>query len=226
MPRLNLPPALWRSYLTQIDQRNQSVRTERLRNAGLLSAWRRWKADEEVMNQIPIVRRIARTESRKFAAHLDMRDLVQSGMVGLMEAKRRYRPGKGGGFAQFAYFRIRGAIIDANKRKAYRETTHSSLSAEIHDPDRSGSLRRKPMTIADTVASPQPAADEMMERKQQTETLLRAIGALQPPDRLLLRAWMEGKSIREQCAISGMSQNYTRDRVTQIQARLRGLVAA
>jgi hypothetical protein len=61
----------------------------------------------------------------------------------------------------------------------------------------------------------------MIERRERHAKLARAISLLPPPDRRLLRAWMEGEPIRHQCAISGMSQNYTRDRIVQIQARVR-----
>jgi len=55
-------------------------------------------------------------------------DLIQSGYVGLIQAASNphYDPAQGS-FARFAYLRIRGAIIDANKRQAYREELHDSL---------------------------------------------------------------------------------------------------
>lgn len=219
MTRSKLGRALWTSYVLQNRESAQRLRKDELKNAGKLGSWRRWHREQAILEQLPIVKRIARTESRKFAPHLDIQDFVQAGMVGLMEASGRYKPGRGGGFPQYAYFRIRGAIIDANKRKAYTEETHLSLDAAAPGSD------RKPMTIADTVATSLPAADEVLDRKQCHELLTLSISALPAADRRLLRAWMEGKTIREQCAISGMSQNSTRDRIAQIQERVRVAMA-
>lgn len=214
--RLNV--GLWDSYVLQQRMQNQAVRSQRLSEAGRLGEWRRRKKHLAIAEQIPIVKRIARTEARKFAAHLDVRDLVQQGMVGLMEAAQRYRPGRGGGFAQFAYFRIRGAIIDANKRRAYREELNDSLDRHVGQPTAGESSRQ---TLGDMIADESPLAIDELEHRQTERRMMAALGELPAADRELLQAWMEGKPIREQCRISGMSANYTRARITQIQGRVR-----
>ena len=45
-------------------------------------------------------------------AKVDLEDLVQEGMVGLLEAKKRYDPQNGASFSTFAEARISGAILD------------------------------------------------------------------------------------------------------------------
>ncbi len=44
-------------------------------------------------------------------------DLLQEGMVGLIEAVDRFEPGRGWKFYTFAYYRIKGCILNALTRK-------------------------------------------------------------------------------------------------------------
>lgn len=220
MATIRLEASLWDMYVFLQRQRNHAVTAKRLSEAGKLGAWRRWKKAQAVLAQIPVVKRIARTESRKFAEHLDIRDLVQSGMVGLLEASGRYQPGRGGGFPQFAYFRIRGAIIDSQKRRAYREEMNDSLDRRrTNSKDGFDSE-----TVGETIPDHAPLAIEIIMERGTNQTLAAAILLLPRADAKLLRAWMESRPIREQCAISGMSANYTRLRIAQIQGRVRALL--
>lgn len=45
-----------------------------------------------------------------------LEDLVQYGFVGLMEAQRRFNPERGVKFSTFAYYRIRGAMLDGLRK--------------------------------------------------------------------------------------------------------------
>lgn len=49
----------------------------------------------------------------------DVEDLVAYGMEGLLEARERFDPERGVRFAHFAYYRIRGAILDGVREMAY-----------------------------------------------------------------------------------------------------------
>ena len=72
-----------------------------------------------------VVIKIADQVHRKLT-HVDVEDLRQAGWAGLCEAADRYKPGSGV-FEHFAYFRVRGAMFDAHKRRAYRDETQQSL---------------------------------------------------------------------------------------------------
>lgn len=47
-----------------------------------------------------------------FPAHLEREDLEQVGVIGLLQALDRFRPGKGARFETYALSRIRGAMLD------------------------------------------------------------------------------------------------------------------
>ena len=63
-----------------------------------------------------LVRRIAYHLLARLPEHTEVEDLIQSGMIGLLEAARNYDPAKGASFATFAGIRIRGAMIDEVRR--------------------------------------------------------------------------------------------------------------
>ena len=68
----------------------------------------------------PLVRRLAaKCYARRVGAELEFADLVQLGMVGLLEAIDRYAPERGVRFETFATYRVEGAIL--NGLPAYSE---------------------------------------------------------------------------------------------------------
>lgn len=48
----------------------------------------------------------------RFPSHLEREDLEQIGVIGLLQALDRFRPGRGARFETYALSRIRGAILD------------------------------------------------------------------------------------------------------------------
>src|SRR5690606_37212658 len=61
---------------------------------------------------MPYVRSIAGKVKKTVAKEIEFDDLVEYGMIGLLEAADRYDPSHGANFMTFAYYRIRGAIYD------------------------------------------------------------------------------------------------------------------
>ncbi|RPH42862.1 MAG: RNA polymerase sigma factor FliA [Burkholderiales bacterium] len=60
----------------------------------------------------PMVRRLASQLIARLPANVEIDDLIQAGMIGLMDALSRYETGHGAQFETFAMQRIRGAMID------------------------------------------------------------------------------------------------------------------
>jgi len=63
-----------------------------------------------------LVVRIARHLSAKMPSSVQVDDLIQAGMVGLLEAAGKYDESKGASFETFAGIRIRGAMLDEIRR--------------------------------------------------------------------------------------------------------------
>ena len=60
----------------------------------------------------PLVRRIAHHMISKLPPSVDVEDLVQAGMIGLLDAINRYEEEQGAQFSTYAAQRIRGAMLD------------------------------------------------------------------------------------------------------------------
>lgn len=80
--------------------------------------------EQFVLEHRHIVKKIALFLKRKLPSHIEFDDLLQSGLIGLLEAKQNYKPGTGASFETFASIRIRGAIIDSLRKNSWmsRET--------------------------------------------------------------------------------------------------------
>ncbi len=60
----------------------------------------------------PMVRRMALQMLAKLPASVELDDLIQAGMIGLLDASSRYQDNRGAQFETFASQRIRGAMLD------------------------------------------------------------------------------------------------------------------
>ncbi|MGJ7501167.1 RNA polymerase sigma factor FliA [Variovorax sp. ZT5P49] len=60
----------------------------------------------------PLVRRIALQMMAKLPASVELDDLIQAGMLGLLDASSRYQDNRGAQFETFVSQRIRGAMLD------------------------------------------------------------------------------------------------------------------
>ena len=72
--------------------------------------------DELVTQYAPLVKRIAYHLKARLPATVVVDDLMQAGMVGLLEASRKYDSGRGASFETYAGIRIRGAMLDELRR--------------------------------------------------------------------------------------------------------------
>ena len=63
-----------------------------------------------------LVKRIAFHLAGRLPSHISVQDMIQAGMIGLLEARTHYQEGKGASFETFASIRIRGAMLDELRR--------------------------------------------------------------------------------------------------------------
>lgn len=75
--------------------------------------------DEFVRAHEGLVRSIATRLRGEMELSLELEDLVAWGYHGLLEAKSRYDKERGVQFNTFAYYRVRGAMIDGVRKMAY-----------------------------------------------------------------------------------------------------------
>jgi len=77
------------------------------------------KENPRVLAGIPFVEQLARRVAATMPSSIDVGDLVQDGVIGLIDAARRFDERRGIKFETFAERRIRGAMIDALRKDAW-----------------------------------------------------------------------------------------------------------
>jgi RNA polymerase sigma factor for flagellar operon FliA len=74
---------------------------------------------DRVAASLPFVQSLARRMASTMPHSIDLSDLVQDGVLGLIDAAHRFDEGRGIKFETFAERRVRGAMIDALRRDAW-----------------------------------------------------------------------------------------------------------
>jgi RNA polymerase sigma factor for flagellar operon FliA len=72
-----------------------------------------------IVSGLPFVEALARRMAASMPNSIDVGDLVQDGVLGLIDAARRFDEDRGIKFETFAERRVRGAMIDALRRDAW-----------------------------------------------------------------------------------------------------------
>jgi RNA polymerase sigma factor FliA len=68
--------------------------------------------DDLVAQNVSLVKRIAHHLAARLPSNIEIDDLLQSGMIGLLEAASKFDPSRGASFDTYAGIRIRGAMLD------------------------------------------------------------------------------------------------------------------
>lgn len=100
------------------------------------------QGEELVLAHLGLVKRVALHLKARVPAYMELDELIQVGMMGLLEASRVFDASKGVDFENFAHSRVRGAMLDEVRRlsflprsavafnKSHNETLHA-LSSEL-----------------------------------------------------------------------------------------------
>ena len=100
------------------------------------------KGEDLVLAHLGLVKRVALHLKARIPAFMELDELIQVGMIGLLEASRAFDPVKGVEFENFAHSRVRGAMLDEVRRlsflprsavafnKSHNESIHT-LAAEL-----------------------------------------------------------------------------------------------
>src|SRR5436190_4299117 len=75
--------------------------------------------NHRIVNGLPFVEALARRMAATMPNSIDIGDLVQDGVLGLIDAAHRFDEDRGIKFETFAERRVRGAIIDALRKDAW-----------------------------------------------------------------------------------------------------------
>lgn len=69
--------------------------------------------EELIRTFLPLVKRVVHRLAGRLPAEIDIKEMLNSGIIGLVDALEKYDPRHETNFATYAQFRIRGAILDS-----------------------------------------------------------------------------------------------------------------
>ena len=72
--------------------------------------------NEIIKEHVSLVKRIAYHLVSRLPPNVQVDDLIQAGMIGLLEASRNYNASQGASFETYAGIRIRGSMLDEIRR--------------------------------------------------------------------------------------------------------------
>lgn len=87
--------------------------------------------DQLVRQYTPLVRRVALQLVARLPANVELDDLMQAGLMGLLDAMRRYREMADAQFETYATTRIRGAMLDELRSQDWLPRSVRSKSKQI-----------------------------------------------------------------------------------------------
>lgn len=156
-------PAAKRARASRPLRRRRKARRARKPTARQIAGRRR----EYATKFFPYIQKVARRLARRLPSHVEIDDLVSSGVIGVMEAAERFDPKRVDRFEAFAEFRIRGAMLDDLRSRDTLSRDMRRLSNELREATRKleGQLGRAPDQgeLAQTLGV---GVDELYARQQ------------------------------------------------------------
>ena len=179
-----------------------------------------------------MVHGLANRLRRELSLRGDLDDLIAFGFGGLLEARRRFDPGRGVRFQTFAYHRVRGAMLDGvRKMSQLPRRAHERLEAAAETtPTAAPTALDKAFTRMSSLTTATVMqgryGDESPEaallKSESVARLLEALPRLSPRQRLLVRGfYFEGRTIDQMAREMGISKSWASRLHTNALAELR-----
>lgn len=205
--------------------------------------------DEVLAEYRGLIRSVAHTVRRRYGLPFDLEEMEAAGAEGLLEATRAYDPARGYQFSTFAYYRIRGAIVDncrrlgqMTRRTGARAAFDAAANAILEDAslnapaaDDTAATVSWLGSVVDDLATafqvaggrgeipdPTPGPEDLAARNESVGRLRAALTSLEPRERTLLkRHYSDGVALSVVAEEMGMSRSWASRLHTQTIKKLR-----
>jgi len=153
--------------------------------------------EDLVSRHAPLVKRIAYHLVSRLPASVEVDDLIQAGMIGLLEAGSHYQADKGASFETYASIRIRGSMIDQMRQSGWAPRSVTRQLREMSE-----AVRRTEARLG-REAAPAEVAGEMGVSLDEYHDLLRDTSSVR-----LFSLEQIGESEQEAVDIGGGDDRY------------------
>ena len=103
------------------------------------------KREDMILKYAPLIKFIANRIAMRLPSHIDIDDMINTGVLGLMDAIEKFDPERGVKFETYAEFRIKGAMLDelraldwvprsVRKIATWLGNTHAELEKKLGRP--------------------------------------------------------------------------------------------
>jgi RNA polymerase sigma factor for flagellar operon FliA len=89
------------------------------------------KRDQLINEHLPHVKRIVHRIASHLPSNVEIDDLINSGIIGLIEAAERYDPTRDNKFMTYAMFRIEGAVLSELRSRDFLSRSNRKKSREL-----------------------------------------------------------------------------------------------
>ncbi|RKT85900.1 RNA polymerase sigma factor for flagellar operon FliA [Saccharopolyspora antimicrobica] len=139
--------------------------------AGIVALWQAFgeRRDQElrdrlVLHYAPLVKYVAGRVGTGLPSHVDVSDLIQSGIFGLVDAIEKFEPERGLKFETYAMQRIRGAILDDLRAQDWVPRSVRSRARDVERAlERLEAKLQRTATDAELAAELELSLDELRE---------------------------------------------------------------
>ena len=208
--------------------------------------------DEFIRQYEPFVRGIVKHTRAQLGLECDVEDLVAFAFEGLLDARRRFDASRGVQFKSFAYYRVRGALVDGVRRMAYlpRRAYARLKAAEAADldgepaaeaqhgaaaPDAEHALRAldgalgriaAAYTVAASAEQGEDDPEHALLARERRDRVQRALATLPEQEQFLIRGhYIDGRNFDELAAELGLSKSWASRLHTRALGRMRDALA-
>ena len=169
--------------------------------------------DDRIIAHLQFARAVASRSIDPRCRGADREDLIAWGLVGLVQAARRYRGDRGASFGAYAARRVRGQILDALRERdpLTRSARRAFRAAQRANEDRGAALAANPPYVEVSldrigdVAEVHRAPDHRDERWPMVASALRDLAPLER--RVLVLSYGRGLTLREIGGEIGLSES-------------------
>ncbi len=183
------------------------------------------------------VRGVATQTRAQLGVDTPLEDLIAFGFEGLLEARQRFDASKGVAFKSFAYYRVRGSMLDGIRsmarlpRRAYARLRAAEAADDLAEPSAQGLATQRPpiegalraidailgsvaaaYTVAVSAEDAEAGAgspEEALLREERSSRMTTALAKLPEREQRMIRGhYFDGKRFDEVSAELGISKSW------------------